>query len=44
MSDRIAVIHAGTIVGEINRADATQERVLELALGHVAASATRGRV
>ena len=45
MSDRIAVIHAGTIVGEINRADATQERVMELSLGHVAPhSATRGRV
>ncbi len=37
MSDRIAVMHAGTIVGELHRADATQERLLELALGHVAA-------
>ncbi len=35
MSDRIAVMHAGTIAGEIARADATQESVLELALGHV---------
>ncbi|MBI3863109.1 MAG: sugar ABC transporter ATP-binding protein [Planctomycetia bacterium] len=34
MSDRIVVMHAGTIVGELNRAEATQERVLELALGH----------
>lgn len=37
MSDRIAAMHAGTIIGELTRADATQERVLELALGHVAA-------
>lgn len=34
MSDRILVMHAGTIAGELGRADATQERVLELALGH----------
>lgn len=37
MSDRIAVMHAGTIAGELSRAEATQERVLELALGHAAA-------
>ena len=36
MSDRIAVMHNGRIVGELTRAQATQERVLELALGHVA--------
>jgi rhamnose transport system ATP-binding protein len=35
MSDRIAVMHSGTIVGEIDRSKATQERILELALGHV---------
>ena len=35
MSDRIAVMHAGTIVGEFDRAEATQERVLEMALGHL---------
>jgi rhamnose transport system ATP-binding protein len=35
MSDRIAVMHGGQIVGELSRADATQEKVLELALGHV---------
>ncbi|MDB5355491.1 MAG: ABC-type sugar transport system, ATPase component [Phycisphaerales bacterium] len=35
MSDRIAVMHAGTIVATLDRADATQEKVLELALGHV---------
>jgi rhamnose transport system ATP-binding protein len=34
MSDRIAVVHAGTIVGQLDRAEATQERVLELALSH----------
>lgn len=36
MSDRIVVMHAGTIAGELSRTEATQERVLELALGHVA--------
>ena len=36
MSDRIAVMHGGRIVGELSRAQATQEKVLELALGHVA--------
>jgi rhamnose transport system ATP-binding protein len=35
MSDRIAVMHDGTIVGELDRAEATQERVMELALGHL---------
>src|SRR5204863_9543646 len=35
MSDRIAVMHGGTIVATLDRAEATQERVLELALGHV---------
>jgi rhamnose transport system ATP-binding protein len=34
MSDRIAVMHAGTIVGALDRAEATQERVMEMALGH----------
>ncbi len=34
MCDRIAVMHAGRIVGELTRAEATQEKVLELALGH----------
>jgi rhamnose transport system ATP-binding protein len=34
MSDRIAVMHGGRIVGQLSRAQATQERVLELALGH----------
>ena len=35
MSDRIAVMHAGTIVGALDRAEATQERVMEMALGHL---------
>jgi rhamnose transport system ATP-binding protein len=35
MSDRIAVMHGGTIVGVLDRADATQEAILELALGHI---------
>jgi rhamnose transport system ATP-binding protein len=34
MSDRIAVMRAGRIAGELSRAEATQERVLALALGH----------
>ncbi len=36
MSDRIAVMHAGQIVGELSRQEATQEKILELALGHLA--------
>jgi rhamnose transport system ATP-binding protein len=38
MSDRIAVMHGGTIVGILDRARATQEAILERALGHVADS------
>jgi rhamnose transport system ATP-binding protein len=34
MSDRIAVMHAGTVAGVLERAEATQEKVLALALGH----------
>jgi rhamnose transport system ATP-binding protein len=34
MSDRIAVMRAGTIVSILDRADATQEKILGLALGH----------
>jgi len=34
MSDRIAVMRAGTIVGILDGAEATQERILGLALGH----------
>ena len=38
MSDRIAVMHGGTVVGTLDRAEATQEAILELALGHTRAS------
>jgi rhamnose transport system ATP-binding protein len=34
MSDRIAVMHAGTVVAVLDRAGATQEAILERALGH----------
>jgi rhamnose transport system ATP-binding protein len=34
MSDRIAVMRAGTIAGVLSREEATQERVLAMALGH----------
>ena len=33
MSDRIAVMHAGSVAGILSRAEATQERILSLALG-----------
>ncbi|HLM58384.1 MAG TPA: sugar ABC transporter ATP-binding protein [Pyrinomonadaceae bacterium] len=46
MSDRVAVMYGGRIVEVLDRADATQEKVLALALGHgpeeVAAAATPG--
>jgi rhamnose transport system ATP-binding protein len=34
MSDRIAVMHGGTVVAVLDRGEATQERILALALGH----------
>jgi len=34
MSDRIAVLRGGTIVGVLHRAQATQQDILALALGH----------
>lgn len=34
MSDRIAVMSGGTIVSTLDRAEATQEKILALALGH----------
>ncbi len=34
MSDRIAVMHGGSIVATMDREGATQEAILELALGH----------
>jgi rhamnose transport system ATP-binding protein len=39
MCDRIAIMHAGTIVARLDRAEATQERILTLALGHAASAA-----
>ncbi len=36
MSDHIAVMHGGTIVDVLNREEATQQKVLSLALGHKA--------
>jgi rhamnose transport system ATP-binding protein len=33
MSDRIAVMHAGTVIGMLDRDEATQERILARALG-----------
>jgi rhamnose transport system ATP-binding protein len=39
MSDRIAVMHNGTVVDVLDRDAATQEAVLERALGHVLADA-----
>ncbi len=37
MSDRIAVMHGGRVLKTLDRTEATQEKVLELALGHTAA-------
>lgn len=34
MSDRIAVMHAGRVVGIVDRSEATQESILAMALGH----------
>jgi len=39
MSDRIAVMHGGAIVGVFDRETATQEAIMERALGHVAGEA-----
>ena len=40
MSDRIAVMHQGRIVRTLDRSEATQERILALALGHGEETAT----
>jgi rhamnose transport system ATP-binding protein len=42
MSDRMLVMHAGTIAGELTRAEATQEKILTLALGVVGRGIHRG--
>ncbi|HZW29759.1 MAG TPA: sugar ABC transporter ATP-binding protein [Isosphaeraceae bacterium] len=39
MSDRVAVMHGGTMVAVLDRAEATQEAILERALGHILAGA-----
>jgi ABC-type sugar transport system ATPase subunit len=36
MSDRVAVMHGGSIVANLDRNEATQEKILALALGHQA--------
>jgi rhamnose transport system ATP-binding protein len=38
MSDRVGVMHDGTLAGVLPRAEATQEAILSLALGHESAS------
>jgi len=42
-SDRIAVMHEGRITGILDRASATEERVMKLAVGRVDADAGGGR-
>jgi ribose transport system ATP-binding protein len=34
VSDRILVMHAGGIVGEVSGADATEEHIMAMASGH----------
>ncbi|MGB7207135.1 MAG: sugar ABC transporter ATP-binding protein [Pyrinomonadaceae bacterium] len=41
MSDRIAVMSGGTIVNIFDREDATQDKILSVALGHLELAATR---
>ncbi|MGB3565053.1 MAG: sugar ABC transporter ATP-binding protein [Thermoanaerobaculia bacterium] len=38
LADRVAVMHEGTLQGILPRAEATQERILQLALGQVASA------
>jgi rhamnose transport system ATP-binding protein len=42
MSDRVAVMRAGTVVGTLDRAEATPEAIMERALGHLAESGVGG--
>ena len=44
MSDRILVMRAGRLAGELGRAEATPEKVLALALGQAPAGAAAGKV
>ena len=39
MSDRIVVMHGGTVSGSLDRTGATQERILALALGQAEVAA-----
>jgi rhamnose transport system ATP-binding protein len=41
MCDRIAVMHGGTVAATVDRAQATQDRILHLALGHLAEARDR---
>jgi len=41
MSDRVVVMHGGTVGGTLTRAEATQEKILALALGHGGDTARR---
>jgi rhamnose transport system ATP-binding protein len=43
MSDRIAVMHGGIVVGVVDRDGASQELVMELALGHTTAASAGAR-
>ena len=42
MSDRIGVMHGGTIRGVLDRKDASQDSILRLALGDVSSSPPTG--
>jgi ABC-type sugar transport system ATPase subunit len=44
MSDRVAVMRGGTIRAVLNRGEATQQRILALALGHDDGTATTSRM
>jgi ABC-type sugar transport system ATPase subunit len=41
MSDRIGVMRGGTLAGVLERAEATQEGIMSLALGHAVAGEAR---
>lgn len=43
MSDRIAVMHSGTIAGVLARGEATPQKVLSLALGHTSFTEAQAR-
>src|SRR5262249_16947509 len=42
MSDRVAVMRGGAIVGALSREEATQQNILSLALGHASFTQTAG--